>query len=306
VVFSPDGRRLASASQTVRVWDAEKGQEVLALKGHAFPVYGVVFSPDGRRLASASQTVRVWDAEKGQEVLALKGHTGAVEGVCFSPDGRRLASASEDRTVRVWDAATGQQVLALNGHTGPVYGVCFSLDGRRLASASDDKTVRVWDAATGQQVLTLQGHTGDVTSVCFSPDGQRVFAWDQAGKLLAWALPDGRPTAPDHPPPRPDSRTTPSPDGTRRAFANGNEVQLIDVALDRLQAAWPLPARAERLRYHGEQARLAEGQQQWFAAAFHLGRLLQDQPDDDALKQRRDAALKNHAAGPPRPMDPAP
>jgi tetratricopeptide (TPR) repeat protein len=110
----------------------------------------VSFSPDGRRLASASydQTVRVWDAASGQELLALKGHTDQVYGVSFSPDGRRLASASYDQTVRVWDAASGQELLALKGHTRPFSGVSFSPDGRRLASASRDRTVRVWEASS--------------------------------------------------------------------------------------------------------------------------------------------------------------
>ena len=83
----------------------------------------MAFSPDGKRLASASHygPVKVWDAQTGQELLTLKGHTGVVNSVAFSPDGKRLASASEDHTVKVWDAQTGQVLLDLKmgGHGSP-------------------------------------------------------------------------------------------------------------------------------------------------------------------------------------------
>jgi WD40 repeat protein len=84
----------------------ERGQEVLALKRHTGSIVSVSWSPDGKRLASASfdQTVKVWDAETGHEDLTLWGHAGAVYGVSWSADGKRLATAGADQTVRIWDA----------------------------------------------------------------------------------------------------------------------------------------------------------------------------------------------------------
>jgi WD40 repeat protein/serine/threonine protein kinase len=197
VCYSPDGRRLASASgdTTVKLWDAATGQEVRTLQGHTDAVTGVCFGHDGRHLASASTdgTVRVWDAATGQEVHTLQGHTGWVLSVCFSPDGRRLASGGSDDIVRVWDAATGQELRALKGHTGRVAGVCFSPDGRRLASASWDQTVKLWDAATGLEVLSLKGHAdSSVWSVCFSPDGRRLASAGADGTVRVWDAAKGR------------------------------------------------------------------------------------------------------------------
>ena len=56
VAFSPDGKRIVSGSEdkTVKVWDADKGQEILTLKGHTGTVTSVAFSPDGKRIVTGS------------------------------------------------------------------------------------------------------------------------------------------------------------------------------------------------------------------------------------------------------------
>ena len=68
--------------------------------GHADWVRSVVFSPDGTRLASASDdsTVQLWEVHTGAPIgEPLAGHTHYVMSVVFSPDGGRLASASSGK-----------------------------------------------------------------------------------------------------------------------------------------------------------------------------------------------------------------
>src|SRR5262249_51277158 len=143
----------------------------------------VAYSPDGRRLASASWDgkVKIWDAVTGECLRTLEGHMGRAWGVAFSPDGRHVASTSWDKTVKVGDTGTGECVLTLKGHTDKVWGVAYSPDERRLASTSTE--VIVWDAISGQKLFPpLKGHKAQFwfNGVAFSPDGRCLASarWD--------------------------------------------------------------------------------------------------------------------------------
>ncbi len=145
VMFSPDGRLLATASNdgTARVWEVGSGQEHTRVT-HDDRVREVTFSPDGRLLATASNdgTARVWEVGSGQEHTRVT-HDNAVRGVVFSPEGRLLATASDDGTARVWEVGSGQERARVT-HDSLVWWVEFSPDGWLLATASDDYTARVW------------------------------------------------------------------------------------------------------------------------------------------------------------------
>jgi WD40 repeat protein len=204
VAYSPDGTRLAAASQRpggksfcVKVWDAVTGKELLCAGEHAAPIQALAFSRDGTRLASGSGEmfkageVKVCDASTGKELFARK-HTGPVRGVAFSPDGTRLASASDDYPkkageVKVWDAASGNQLLIFPAGTA----VAFSADGRRLAMASSEGHVTVYDLAARKVALTVK-HEFPVFAVTFSPAYAALASADQGGTVKVWAAQNGR------------------------------------------------------------------------------------------------------------------
>ncbi len=195
VVFSPDGKRFASAANeagTVKIWNAQTGDEILVLKGHNSYVSAVAYSPDGKRLASGSEAgqgkpgvLKIWDSQTGQELRSL---TGDFWEVAYSPDGKRLAFATAGgmidgkqlpRSVNVLDAETGQQLLHLPGGGG---NVAFSADGKRLASdhfqwenrKQVNGELKVWDAQTGQEISALNEKSDGGILFTFSPDGKRI------------------------------------------------------------------------------------------------------------------------------------
>jgi WD40 repeat protein len=96
------------------VWDAASGQPVTPPLAHQGGVWAVAFSPDGKRVATASldQTARVWDADSGHAVTPPLAHAGRVKAVAWSPDGKRVATASDDKTARVWDVSWDTGTLA--------------------------------------------------------------------------------------------------------------------------------------------------------------------------------------------------
>lgn len=102
---APAGLIIEDTGASVAVWELATGKSTEPVKGLKASVGRVVFSPDGKQLATAGsdKIVRVWDLATGKELAALP-CPEQVSAVAFSPDAKSLAAGSQDGSIRIWAA----------------------------------------------------------------------------------------------------------------------------------------------------------------------------------------------------------
>jgi WD40 repeat protein len=188
IAISPDEQTIASGSLdgTIKLWNAQTGELIATLRSKR--VSNLVFSPDGRTLASSSRIqrwadgavsplgVQFWDVVTQRYSFSLGNEP--IRAIAFSPDGQVLAMGS-NRT-QIWQVRDGELLHTLD--SGEVTGLVFCQDGETLISGSS--RIKRWNLATGDLLYTFATGASDLA---LSPDGQ-VLATASAGGVQFWDL----------------------------------------------------------------------------------------------------------------------
>jgi RNA polymerase sigma factor (sigma-70 family) len=207
VVLSPDGRTIASAGETIRLWETATGKMIRRLEGQKNPIRALAFSPDGKLLASGrgeDDSVWLWETATGEvrhrfpddSTERKKIRDSVVRSLAFSPDGKTLVAGGGNYSLRFWDVATGRNLREILGrksitysgyHDGGIQCVAFSRDGKRLVLGRDNQ-LTLLDVPSGEEVLSSQAHRGGVRRLFFSPDGKRLVTTsdDPSRRVLEW------------------------------------------------------------------------------------------------------------------------
>ena len=146
-VRSPDGTVVASADGAI-VRLAKRDGSAINLSGHEDLVTSVDFSPDGRRLVTASRDndAILWDVDSGTRLSVLRAHFGPVFDARFSPDGRWIVTAGPI-SAGLWSASNGTFIRYLRGAPKPgaatfkPRAATFEDDSRTIVTVSKDGTI---------------------------------------------------------------------------------------------------------------------------------------------------------------------
>lgn len=191
--FSPDGQKLATASQdNVLLWDISAWifkKKLMKSNYREGPSIGG-FSPDGESLAvieASSDVYLFWMSpdrvnKRFKEVNALiRGKTEWFKSVAYSPDGRTIA-IQMDTGIVMCDAETAKIKYTFQpiGGDNRLEGVLYSPDGRTIATTSDGK-VQLWDIQSQSLMCTLTEKWVGVPSA-FSPDGNTIATKSMKGR----------------------------------------------------------------------------------------------------------------------------
>src|SRR6185437_341372 len=110
---------VGDAAHGVQVWDFAKGKVKAQFGAPTDDFYAVAISRDGKWLAAAGATVKVWEVATKKQLGTLAGHPGGTRSLAFfNRFGGPLLTTGRDGTLKLWNLATWTEQSSHAAHVG--------------------------------------------------------------------------------------------------------------------------------------------------------------------------------------------
>lgn len=192
-VLAIDQADPASKSADLSTGNIRVRDVFIAPECHSDTILAVAFSPDGKKLATASadKFVKIYNTNNWQLERKLEGHLHHVLSIVWHHEGRTLVSAGADGTIKVWDTLEGQstRTITLNKE---VTDVAFVGKSNLIVSSAIDGIVSLNDITSNNLVRSFKGAKDAFHSLAISADEKVVVAVGEEGLAYSWNIADGK------------------------------------------------------------------------------------------------------------------
>lgn len=188
VVFSPDGKYLASAaSKRLTVWDS-KGKVVCEYPDHSSTIADIAWHPELEQIISCCYGVINFWGINAQSPKCVFSWKGSILVLSLSLDGKWIATGNQNASVHFWDIKSGKNLM-MSGYQTKVREMSWSTNSRYLATGGDNAVV-VWDCSgrgpRGSKPLILGGPEEFITTVLFAEEANVLAAGSKDGFIFIW------------------------------------------------------------------------------------------------------------------------
>lgn len=192
IEFSSDGSRLLtqSSERSASLWETQAGTLIRKpLKN----VGKIVFSKDGKRLASASRgsekpEIQVWNSQDLSAVSKPYEFDGDLDSISFGPKGKKLLLVDRwDNRLEYRDI--GDINVGSNRHLKiqkRVTSTSVSPDGRYIVTSSPEGLIEVLNARTGVVVGSARQQSNFASELKFSPNSSFFYSFSLSHILRIW------------------------------------------------------------------------------------------------------------------------
>ena len=183
-----------SSDRTIRLWDVASGREQGSLIGPTGRLRAIALSPDGKRLAAATQSagIWIWDVTTGEPIHKIIKGFDEPNDLVFSPDGKLLVSTSKHSAIHLWDVDTAAEVGEFRSAKGGELKVAFAADGTHVVALDNQGLLTIWDCLKQKVVSTLPV-SDECVALAISPEDQ-ILVCTSRGPIKLYDLKTGKPT----------------------------------------------------------------------------------------------------------------
>jgi len=198
IAFPKDCHQLfvTSSCSDLRLWNAEKKQEILRIRVPNMECNALCFFPNGTLIVTgwSDGKIRAFLPESGTLAFVINdAHKNGCTSIAVTSDCKRIVSGGEEGEVRIWSINSHTQTMeaSLKEHRSRVCDIQLTKDDCRAFTASTDGSCILWDLNEKNRSICLFEST-QFKTICFHPDESQIITSGTDRKITYWDTFDGQ------------------------------------------------------------------------------------------------------------------